>query len=120
MTECRQPNCGLLKAERERLGYRVSMRRLFDLVLDPTVYGLACAALFVLADFAFPQFTKFVVIGLRSGVSLWAWPQRTSSARLARRRLKINPGDVPAAQFRLMRSSMPPYASRSQLQCPFS
>jgi hypothetical protein len=40
------------------------MRRLFDFLLEPMVYGLACAGLFILADLAFPRYTKFVVIGL--------------------------------------------------------
>jgi hypothetical protein len=40
------------------------MQRLFDFVFNPMVYGVACAVLFFLADYAFPQYTKFVVIVL--------------------------------------------------------
>jgi hypothetical protein len=43
------------------------MRRLYDFLMEPMVYGLACAGLFILADVVFPQYTKFVVVGL----ALW-------------------------------------------------
>jgi len=50
---------------------RVNMRRLIDFLLDPAVYGLACGGVFILADFLFPQYMKFVVIGLAAwGIAL--------------------------------------------------
>jgi len=40
------------------------MQRFLNFLLEPVVYGLACGVLFLIADYAFPQYTKFVVIAL--------------------------------------------------------
>ena len=39
------------------------MRRLLEFVLDPMVYGLGSAGIFILASYAFPRRMGFVVAG---------------------------------------------------------
>ena len=40
------------------------MRRIYDFVLDPLVYGLAWVIVFIPAVVAFPHAAKYVVLGL--------------------------------------------------------